>query len=660
MSFAAHLTFALVLATTAIDAEPPLTTTPAASAAALEAEVRAGVEAFGERRFETALTHFEAASKLTDDPLALSDLHFNAAVCLFELGSHEQAERRFVAIAEAEASHRSDEAWLYAGFAALRQSALTRAESHAKRATPDTAATKQLASRLAVQLDEARRLADGDATTARLREGLSLLDQQRLDEAEQVLTRVATGEHVHPSERAAALHALAAIAQARGDSSRALVHLTSAISESPNSPELYLSRARVHAALDEPERAKRDYHAAERLLDASAPVDAERLADLRDEAAQLYLLPESGWFLRLGLGAGFDSNITQSGTAASFLTATARISTASPFVTANADVGRSLRLHELWALTPAYRATALAFTQSEARDLSIVVHDLGLDLRRAVSFDTSASLGAGARYATSGLDGMPFTFQVYARLGTLWRHSLQWSGSAVLEYHRQIGLSGQSALTGHGLDVSLREQWTRGALSLGAELGVLVYWLGTQELNTTETCDGGPPVDVPIGGPDFGAPDRDGSDEGNPNFSPQGLGGVCAPSTLSNPLSYVAPRAGAHVELQASRWVALTLFSGFEYKRYSHPSTFSQTALVVSQRDRRDRRLQLGLQANLELATLAGASLFARYTLHIVRSNVALDTTGWRRAFADGTQADGDHSAGYEQHVPELGVSYRF
>lgn len=593
-----------------------------ASAAQLQLQVDEALGAFDGGDFAAALLAFDRAVELARAPEQLANLHFNAGVCLLELGRPAAAEQRFVASAEAHPSG-YDTARLHAALAAASDGRLPAARRH--RAASSAAADPTLIHRVDEAIaagEEAQRRNALEELLGEAREAQSSGRRERAREGYEAALELA-----HPGPETARIHyGLALLAQRRGDDSGALAELTAAIRADPSRYEYHWLRAALYAGQLDNAAARDGYRQALR----ARPPEADRQR-IQSDLDQLHPAGPSDVRASLSLGGGLDSNANQSGSARRLgLTGGAQETPASSAMF-SADLALSLRrrLGERWAIEPGVFFSNLTLASETVQDLSLAMGAAGVSTLFSPSERSLLSLDVSASHARTGVQAQT-AFQSEAALDLEAQYELGPGQSAAVSagYAKLFGHDSGALLDGHRVHASLIGRWARGRW--GTNVSLDGFWVGAG----AEVRPAAGPIallclDLQLAGAD-----------------------TCDNLSKIAPLSYAAPRLSVRGYVLPAGQLLLSAGGALEYRRYLDPSnvlTQDGAALPRTETDRRDWMTDLEVGASLPLLPNEGLIAWSQYQLRINRSTQEPDPE------------DPEHRFDFEdrnfvQHLVQVGV----
>jgi tetratricopeptide (TPR) repeat protein len=598
-------------------AEAPGKERSAASEARFAELVREALDHFRQGHFEAAAREFEAAIEIAPNGIDVGTLEFNAATSEYELQHFAEAERRFIRLA-ARDPELSALARLNAGMAALRDGRTQDAKNHLHAAPAGgdeaTARHAELAALIAIaeQADGVR------AFESAWHDGVSAYSAGDAAQARRALEQaLALEAHGQPTARARVRLVLGYLDRDRGDLAAAHQRFTQAISLDPSNGEAYVARAEVALR-------GADYDAAEfDALHALALRPSEAVADRAHATLQaLDVLPARGPKVTVAMGIGWDSNASQSGSAAASELIMPAGTTASPFGSASLQVEYVTRLSRKRALSPYYSGDLFIPTERSLQALSLQVHELGAQLQFAFRPDLRLSVRAGAVSVLSGwqpVRALSVEGVLAARLAA--EQSTHSTLVAELSARPVLGLSGQDYLTGVRVDGLLEERLSLGIARLSVEAGYRYNGIGTETI----------PAD----------PSR---------FR------ICSLRTCGDldyivPLGYQAPLAGAFADFQLAEQLWLGAGARLEYRFYNAPNAVAgldDTAVL-----RHDLRTRVQAHAQWNFDSAGRYSLIVNYDMLMSDSNMAQGTGGSAHRFDYANR-------NFVQHVVETDAVARF
>jgi tetratricopeptide (TPR) repeat protein len=616
----AALGAAISLPTPLLAAEEPSAHSAARSNETFRRALELGLEHYRARHFAEARAAFEMALEMAPGDENRDNLEFDIAACDYELGDFRAAERRFARLAERASASRDavSEALLHAGWAALGAEDLPAAERYLSRTEQD-AALRERRTALADGIEKRRQELDQRAFDQALGKATTAYDAGDLAGAETAVTAART--HAQTASSRAALDYLAGLlAHERGDDAAARAALARSLSENPNDGSVLALLATLEQTSGDTEAAERHYRAS---LDAElSPAEASAI---REALEGLYPLPRPGFAVWAALGAGYDSNATQSGSSDALGYAAPRVQ-GSPFAAPawgleyRLDAGRRTRI------VPYYSGSWLLLGNAAVEDASLQSHEAGARWHWAPSAAIELRLGAGGGATLSGLELSPFSLD-----GLLWgraavRHGTSFRSALLLEARPSLGLSGRDYLTGTRTDLSLGERFESGAWAATVSVGLRYNAIGTERI------------------------------EIDPERYPR-CNASCADARYEIPLGYIGPSAGAGVDVDVTPQLELSIIGRYEHRTYLEQSRIDGPllpALVreLSEKTRVDDRYTLGTRAHYRIDSAPELGVFLDYALRISQSNMASNRADLEHAF------DYD-DRNFTQHILELGLDVR-
>jgi tetratricopeptide (TPR) repeat protein len=606
----------------AFGADPPRETRPPASDRApggeLQQKLEAALELYGARRFAEAREAFLAALAAMPAEDGRVNLEYDIAACDYELGRFAEAERRFERVAQLDASVRGD-ALLHAGWAALGAGDLDAAERHLGAVADDAPEAQR--SELRAAIEATRRERASAELDAALEKAAAAYDRGDLTAAEAALGAARGRASAGTSRSQATLEYLTAlVAHERGDEALARQALARCLQHDPED-------GAAHVLLGELSRRDGDARDAERHYRASLatdlpPADAELVRQALDS---LYGLPPPGLDAWAVLGAGYDSNATQSGS-------TETLGYAAPGSASSAFGAPAWGLEYRLAssggsrLGVYYSGDWLMLGNPEVEDFSVQSHEAGLRFYLALSRAVDLRLVAAGGATFSGLELSPFSLDslVGGRLSV--QHGRRFESVLSVEARPSLGLSGQDYLSGVRSEVSVGERFASGRWSAALSVGYRHAAVGTEAVDLDPT-----------------------------RFPRCNL--ACAGASYRIPLGYAGPVIGGGLELALTDAISLGVNGKYEHRTYLEPSRIEGPVLPnvlaeLSEKTRNDDRYTLGGRARYELGAAPAIGLFLDYSLRFSRSNVAFQLGDIEHAF------DYD-DRNFTQHLVELGADLR-
>lgn len=626
---------ALCAAPTGLSAEPdgPATdaNTTAADPAEFERALGAALRAFEAAEHQRALDEFDRAIGLTDDPAELSTLHFNAAVCAYELGHFEDAERRFARAAELGTDDR-DAARLHAGFAALNALSLERAEHHLRRVSPSNR-TLQLAAELgaAIETERARRARE-QALTA-LRAAFAALQRGEYDAAAQQLERAESlQDSLGPQERGDLAYGQARVAEERVELRAALSHLRRARMLLPAACELHGYEARLLERLDEVDAAVASQR---RALGCATTREQRERAEKALDALQP--LGPSGFRGGAEVGMGYDSNAAQSGTAqgldtanpggAAFDSGAASPIIPSALTSLEGRVGYHHRLDFRWELVPRLSSANLILLNDSVRASSITVQELALGLGHAPSMRTRVEVHVGAAVLTRDMPAVaPLQHERFVGGEAAYTPSRDWSLWTRARFTDVVGIGDAAWVTGFRLDAEFGAHAVAGDFALGTRARLL--WNSAGVATWTSALE------------------RFGCTNGFAPFRQD-----CDLLLFSVPASYLAPGLDVEAAYWPSQALRLSGSVGVQYRHYLASARVQRMpeAVLLSEKARRDLLLEPTLEARVFPWANVNVYAFFRESARLNSSNMQPDVSDPNHRF--------DYEdRNYSQYLSLLGV----
>jgi tetratricopeptide (TPR) repeat protein len=607
------------VAACAVSAPAAFAAPPGGASQAIRLELESGLEHFHARRFAEARAAFLRALPGLPQGEARDNLEFDVAVCDYELGEYRAAEQRFVRLAEA-ASPARDEALLHAGWAALARDDASAAAAHLEKVSREARLDEQRRE-LAAAVEATR--ADGEvaAFERALAAATAAYDRSDLGAAEAAL-REARKYEARASERSrAALDYLAGlVAHERGDDAAARAALEQSLSRNPDD-------GAVRAVLGELALERGDVDGAERHYRESLGADlspAEASA-VREALDALYPLPRPGLGAWLAVGAGYDSNATQSGSTETvgYALPEAR---PSAFTAPAWSIEYRLKSSERTRMVPYYAGDWLLLGNADVQEASLSTHEAGVRFQLAPNPSSELRLTAGGSATFSGIELSPFSLDGLLRARFSVSHGRFLQSALAAEARPSLGLSGLDYLTGTRIDVSLGERFDAGRWGIGASVGYRYNGIGTQVVSVDPLR--------------FSLCNR-----------------LCAGARFELPLGYSGPFAQLDADVDVTAKLSLIGFARYEHRAYLEQNRIDGPLLperlrALSRKTRVDDRLALGARARQRFGAAPELGVFLDYTLRLSRSNVAY-------------ARDLEHAFDYDdrnftQHIVELGADARF
>lgn len=607
------------LASAASAAPPPAPGPPVASPAdPLRRVLDAALAHYRERHFDAARAGFLEALPLTTPGDGRDNLEFNIAACDYELGHFRAAEERFARLGERGVAAR-DEALLHAGWAALGAADAIAAQRYLEATARNAAleAPRDALRRAILDFEAARETAAFDDA---LQRATTAYDRDDRAGAEAAVANAHEHASTAPARSRAALEYLTGLlARERGDDVAARAALERSLMANPED-------GAVRALLGELAQAQGDTESAERHYRASLAADlSPSEADaVRAALDSLYPVPPSGLSVWAALGAGYDSNATQSGSTDALGYADAG-SRASPFAAPAWGVEYRVRVGAQARLVPYYMADWLMLTDPDVEAASLQSHEAGVRWHLALSRSAELRIGAGGGLTLSGLSPSPFSLDAVLRGRLGLAHGAFFQSALALEARPSRGLSGRDYLTGNRIDVALSERFASGPWAAALQLGYRYNAIGTQVLDI-----------APL---QFQACVQ------------------CNDARYVIPLGYAGPFVGAALDIELTAALQLGATAKYEHRTYLEASRiegpgFRGLLRTASEKTRVDDRVSLGARARYQLGSAPDLGLYLDYALRISRSNVASGNGG------PGNALDYD-DRNFHQHVVELGLDLR-
>lgn len=582
-------------------------------------ELESGLDHFQARRFAEARAAFLRALPDVPPGEARDNLEFDVAVCDYELGEYRAAEQRFARLAEAAATVR-DEALLHAGWAALARDDTSAAAGYLG-ALSNEASLEEKRRELREAIDAKRADEQLAAFDRALASATAAYDRDDLSAAEAGVREARRYETHAPDRSRAALDYLAGlVAHERGDDDRARAALEQSLTENPDD-------GAVRAVLGELAVERGDIDGAERHYRESLGADlspAEANA-VREALDALYPLPRPGLGAWLAVGAGYDSNATQSGSTdtVGYAVPEAR---PSPFTAPAWGVEFRVKSSERTRIVPYYAGDWLLLGNADVQEASLSSHEAGVRYHLAPSPSSELRLTAGGGATFSGLGFSPFSLDGLLRARFALSHGRFFQSALAAEARPSLGLSGLDYLTGTRLDASLGERFDAGRWGIAAALGYRYNGIGTQVVGVD-------PLRYPL------------------------CNRLCAGARFELPLGYAGPFALVDADFDVTTSLQLVASARYEHRTYLRQNRIDGPLLperlrAASEKTRVDDRLSLGARARQRFGSAPELGLFLDYTLRLSRSNVAY-------------APDLEHAFDYDdrnftQHIVELGADARF
>jgi tetratricopeptide (TPR) repeat protein len=576
------------------------------------------LEQYRERRFAAARAAFEKALALAPEGDGRDNIEFDIAACDYELGDFRAAELRFARLG-AQASGARAEALLHAGWAALARGDVDRAARYLAGSAGDAALTDKRKA-LADGIDARRLALDAQAFDAALEQATAAYDRGDLRGAEAGVSSARLHElNAKQNSRAALDYLAGLLARERGDDDAARRALERSLSENP-------ADGAVQALLGELAQANGDSEAAERHYRASlaAELSPSEASAVRDALDALYPVPPVGFAAWAVLGAGYDSNATQSGSsdAVGYASPNAR---GSPFAAPALGLEYRFPGGQHTRLVTYYAGDWLLLSDAAVEDASLQSHEAGVRLHFAPSPRAELRFSAAGGVTLSGLALSPFSLDGVLRGRAALRHGSNFQSALLLEARPSLGLSGRGYLTGTRSDVSLGERFESGPWGASVSLGFRYNGIGTQLIDIN-------PVQYP-------------------NCNVQ-----CVGARYEIPLGYSGPSVGVDGDVDATRRLSFAGAGKYEHRTYLAESRidgpmFPGLFRELSEKTRVDDRYTLSARARYRFDSAPELGVFLDYTLRISQSNVA-----FRRDLEHAFDYD---DRNFTQHILELGLDVR-
>lgn len=589
----------------------------------LRQEIDAALKHFEARRFEQARSAFLRA--LPDVPAgeARDNLEFDIAVCDYELGDYLAAEQRFARLGATPSA--GADALLHAGWAALARRDTAAAERYLSAVPGDDAAPadrrRELADAIAAERADARATEFASA----LRAATTAYDRDDLAAADAAL-RDARRHEAHASDRSrAALEYLAGlIARERGDDDAARAALERSLSLNPGDGAVRATLGELALESGDVEGAERHYRAS--LASDLSPAEARVVRRVLDA---LYPLPPPGLGVWLSIGAGYDSNATQSGSTEAVGYSVPAASD-SPFAAPAWSVEYRFASSEHTRVVPYYSGDWLLLGAADVEDASLSSHEAGVRFQLAPSSSSELRLSAGGGVTFSGLELSPFSLDGSLRGRFTLSHGRFFRSALAADVRPSLGLSARDYLTGTRVDVSLGERFDAGRFGVGAAIGYRYNGIGTQFASVE-------PQRFPLC-------DR-----------------ACTNARFELPLGYAGPIASLDADVALTPGLVLAASARYEHRTYLDENRIDGPAPMgfglirsLTEKTRVDDRYTLAARARQRLGTAPELGVFLDYALRISRSNVAYDPNGGREHAFDFDDRN------FMQHIVELGADARF
>jgi tetratricopeptide (TPR) repeat protein len=590
-------------------------------------ELESGLEHFRARRFAEARAAFLRALPGLPEGEARHNLEFNVAVCEYELGDYLAAEQRFARLA-ANPGTVHDEALLHAGWAALGRDDPDAAERYLGRVSSDAAADEKR--RELARAIEAQRATSGRAAFERaLVAATTAYDRNDLAAAEAGVREARQHEALASDRARAALDYLAGLlAHERGDDEAARAALEQSLRRNPEN-------GAVRAMLGELALEQGDLDGAERHYRESLGADlspAEALV-VRQALDALYPLPRPGFGAWLAIGAGYDSNATQSGStdAVGWRPGTTAVATtagiASPFTAPAWGIEYRVETSERTRVVPYYAGDWLLLGNADVQEASLSSHEAGVRFHLAPSSSSELRFAAGGGPTLSGIELSPFSLDGVLRARFSLSHGRYFLSAAGAEARPSLGLSGRDYLTGARVDLALSERFDPGRWGVGASIGYRYNGIGTQLASV------------------------------DPARYPLLCNRLCNGARFELPLGYHGPIAQLDADFDVTPALQLAASARYEHRTYLEPNRIDGPLLPVrlialSEKTRVDDRIALGARARQRFGAAPELGVFLDYTLRLSLSNVD---------YAQNRDNAFDYDdRNFTQHIVELGADVRF
>jgi tetratricopeptide (TPR) repeat protein len=579
------------------------------------------LELFHNKDYATARREFDRAVPAAA-PADVATLRFNAAVCSYQLGEFEDAERRFVELAQA-APELAPLALLNAGLAALGRGDSLRARELLERAGGGDAEAEALRAELRQGVADAERAARRRAFEQHFRAGFSAFQRGAWKDSESELDgALAASEGASSSELGTAYYLRSMAALEAGDAAGARRFADAGLRHAPNDAYLHLQRGDLALVARDFARAEQSYTVA-----LAAGLDGAARSEAEDRLEALYPLPARGPFAWAAAGAGFDSNASQSGLTDTLTATDSRERSASAFSSFSGNTGMVWRPRRDLALSPSYGLDVLLLLSEPVRDLSLQAHSLGINAGLALGHGVALHAGGSGHLVLTGLDRVsPMSREAELALGMTLEHSASHESTARTSVRAIDGSSSREYLSGTRLDAALGQRWRWTGWDVWASAGVRRNAIGTQALalraELSALC-----------------------------------GAVCDGVVYRVPLGYWGPWLEARTRHSMLGRVTLEANFKLEYRRYLDESYITRDGApdfpALNRKTRRDLRYRPGARAEIALDATKHWLISADYTLWVSRSNVAFDP--------DNAEHVLDYeNRSYVQHIMELGFSAQF
>jgi tetratricopeptide (TPR) repeat protein len=571
-------------------------------------------EDFRAGRYGAARSGFDTARSALPPGADADHLAFDAAVCSYALEEYADAQQRFESVA-AVSAELAPLARVNAGLAALRRGDLATASRYSEPTTPLAPEVEARRQVLLAELSRARRTRADSELHHLLDTGFDAIEHRQFAAAREALTRaLSLADDNRQSEIADAQYGLGVVATELGDPEAAERHFAQSLARRPDDAHTLLALGRSAEDAADRGRAARAYEAALAL-----PLSDAQSRSATHSLDRLYLLPPTGATAFISLGAGYDSNATQSGV--TDLSDTAVVAgLPSAYASTLLDLGVAWRAGRHTALGLNYGGDLLALFNPAARDLSLQSHELVARAQWAPLLGLRLRLDAGGAYVLSGLSPM-LSYEWDSVFGAQLDLDTSSSSRARLNLSERLvhGME-YSYLDGQRFAVTASELWRLGRWELSAQAYFRLNIAGIEPLPLAATAF--------------------------PACTPN-----CDRRHSNEPLSYRSPGLGVGAAFLPLP--ALRLFAQTRAELRSYLDAALVTGIPASRKVRRDARWRSQLGAEYALDAAGTFRLTLEENLLLSGSNVAANASDPQHQYDYG-----DYN--FVQSTTELGVSATF
>jgi hypothetical protein len=554
-------------------------------------EAERAFERFRAKDYRAARTAFdEAAATASADDAAT--LHFNAAVCAYQLAEYADAEQRFVDIGT-KYPELAPLALLHAGLSALGRGDAERAQALLAQAPPGDAESDELRAELARGIESAAKDSERKAFEEHVQRGLAAFKAERWSETQSELDEALRRSSVaDDKELASVYYLLSNAALERGDTRAARRYAEASLAHDRSDAALAVQRGDVAVV-------ERDYALAERSYRRALELglDEREAPRVRDKLDALYPVPRAGAYAWALSGGGYDSNASQSGLAEAIAATDTSERSASAFTSLSGNAGYVFRLAPNVALGPYYGFDWLLLFDAAVRELSLQSHAAGARLDWAPRPEIDVRISAALALTLTGVErSEAFAFETHLGGELTLAHNARTSTLARLDVRGVYGLGGRDYLTGTRIDAALGEsfRWQRIQLFTGA--GFRYNAIGTDEVALRQELL-------------------------------LGCGPLCDGLVYRIPFGYLGPWADLRLAYDLTPALHAEGNFRFEYRHYTDQSfiTLSNALpqIVINPKTRRDLRYRPGVRLELDLDADKHWQVAADYSAWISTSNVA-------------------------------------